>query len=174
MSTIWCVLHCKPNKEEFVHRELESRGVAHFYPFVTVVPVNPRSRKRRPYFPGYIFVHIDLDNETQASALRWVPGTVGLDPCDGLVAGVPERLVNALQKRMAELPAIMAAERTFRPGDRVRVVSGPFAGYEGIFDMNLSGQERVQVLLRYLHHNIRKVDINTASLVKVTAAGTTS
>lgn len=167
MSQSWCVLQCKPYKEEFVHKELSYNNVEHYFPAIHVKPVNPRSRKIRPYFPGYIFVHINLDDENQTASLRWVPGTVGLVSFDGLVSDVPDSLINALQKRVAELPAKLAAEQALNPGDRVRVVYGPFEGYEGIFDMNLSGKERVQVLIRYLRDNVRRVEISRSSLVKV-------
>ena len=42
-----------------------------------VQPVNQRARKKKPNFPGYLFIHMDLEQENP-SALRWMPGAVGL------------------------------------------------------------------------------------------------
>ena len=36
----------------------------------------------------------------------------------------------------------------FKPGETVMVHSGPFAGYEAIFDVRLPGTERVRILLK--------------------------
>ena len=45
-------------------------------------PVNPRSSKIWPYFPRYMFAHVDLD-EVGLSALSWVPGAIGIVQFDG-------------------------------------------------------------------------------------------
>jgi transcription antitermination factor NusG len=152
-------LHCKPNKEDFVHHELACNQIDHFYPRLAVKPVNPRSRKIRPYFPGYIFVHLDMETESQITSLRWIPGTVGLVSFDGRAADVPENLIIALQKRVMEKQASQIKEHTFKPGDPIRVLSGPFEGYDGIFDMTLSGTQRAQILIKYLHGLVMKVDL---------------
>jgi transcriptional antiterminator NusG len=38
----------------------------------------------------------------------------------------------------------------FRRGDRVRITSGPFEGFEGMFDTRLGGQTRVRILIGFL------------------------
>ena len=60
MSELWYALRSKPNKEEALWRELTARSYEVFYPQLHVQPVNPRSRKVLPYFPGYLFINIDL------------------------------------------------------------------------------------------------------------------
>jgi len=37
-----------------------------------------------------------------------------------------------------------------KPGDEVNISSGPFAGYEALFDARLPGSERVRVLIKML------------------------
>ena len=51
----WYAMQTKVHKEALVCQQLEQRGIEIFYPKLRVKPVNPRSRKERPYFPGYIF-----------------------------------------------------------------------------------------------------------------------
>ncbi len=61
------------------------------------------------------------------------------------------------------------------PGVEVKITSGPFAGYDGIFDSRLSGTERVRVLLtliakkQYRREQPRPilVDINVNSIARV-------
>lgn len=47
----------------------------------------------------------------------------------------------------------------------MRITHGPFAGYEAIFDMRLSGSERVQVLLQMLGRLV-KVQVNAGAIEK--------
>jgi transcriptional antiterminator RfaH len=61
MAVEWFVLHSKPHKEELLAEQLELRRIETFYPRIRVQVVNPRARKVRPYFPGYVFMHVDLD-----------------------------------------------------------------------------------------------------------------
>jgi transcription antitermination factor NusG len=152
MAIFWYAMHSKPNKEEFLAKQLEAYGIEVFYPQLRVRPVNPRARKIVPYFPNYLFIHADLD-ETNLSALRWMPGASGLVSFDTEPASVPEPLVIALQKQLETLNAF---SQNFldelKRGDRVLVQSGPFEGYEAIFDERLPGRDRVRVLLGFLQH----------------------
>ena len=61
MAVSWYVLHSKPRKEEFLAEQLELRKIETFAPCIRVQVVNPRARKVKPYFPGYIFVRTDLE-----------------------------------------------------------------------------------------------------------------
>ncbi len=114
MSLAWYVLHSKPNKEEFLRQQLTSRQVDHFYPTVVVTPVNPRSRKIRPFFPGYLFVHMDLDEVNQSPSLQWMPGAVGLVAFDGKAAEVPDGLIAALKQRLGEDAILRKEEHNFQ------------------------------------------------------------
>jgi transcriptional antiterminator RfaH len=109
--------------------------------------VNPRARKLRPYFPGYLFVNVDWEQDG-FSALRWVPGAIGWVEFGGQPAWVPDALVHAIQRKVAAINEAGAKKRNgLQPGEQVVVLEGPFAGYEAIFDDHASGEERVRVLL---------------------------
>ena len=150
MSVSWYAMRSKPNKEDFLARQLEASKVKVFFPCLRVTPVNPRSRKLRPYFPNYLFVHVDLD-EVNVSTLQWMPGASGLVSFGGEPASVPDFLIGAVQKQVELLNAssrdLMSG---LQFGDPVVIQDGPFSGYEAIFDTKLSGQDRVRVLLNLL------------------------
>ncbi len=166
MAEYWYVLRTKPKKEHFVQQQLVARQVPLYFPAVRVKPVNPRASKVRPYFPGYLFVRADLEQEGQ-NAFSWLPGTVGLVQFGGEPAVVPDNLVHELKERLALLAeAEQAQQNGLRQGDRVRIVSGPFAGYEAIFDLRLAGKERVQVLLAFLSRHPQPVKLRAADVVK--------
>ena len=82
MTLHWYVLRSKPRKEEFLSEQLESRRVDTYCPRIRVQVVNPRARKVRPYFPGYVFVHADIQ-QTGLSAFQYIPGAPGWSPLAG-------------------------------------------------------------------------------------------
>lgn len=150
MALQWYALRSKPLKEDLVWKQLNSQGIESFYPRMKVHPVNPRARKVKPYFPGYLFIHVDLD-AVGISPLKWMPHTLGLVTFGDEPATVPENLIHALEKRIKEINE--AGGEIFdglRKGDKVWIHSGLFSGYEAIFDHRLPGKERVRVLLQFL------------------------
>ena len=159
MTAYWYALHSKPQKEEFLAGQLELRRIETFCPRIRVQVVNPRARKIRPYFPGYIFVHLDLE-KTTLSTLRYIPGTAGVVMFGGEAAHVPEGLIHAIRQRVEEINA--AGGELFdalKSGETVVIHSGPFAGYEAIFDARLPGTERVRVLLKLLHNRQLQMEL---------------
>jgi transcriptional antiterminator RfaH len=150
MANHWYALRSKPRKEDIVWRQVRTQGFEVFYPRLKVQPVNPRSRKVRPYFPGYMFVQADIE-EVGLSTFQWMPHAMGLVTFGDEPAIVPENLVYAIRKRVEEIAA--AGGELFdglERGDKVVISSGPFAGYEAIFDARIPGSERVRVLLQLL------------------------
>jgi transcriptional antiterminator RfaH len=146
MMLNWFAMRSKPNKEEFLASQLRASGLVVFLPLLRVKPVNPRSRKIRPYFPNYLFVQVDLEN-INVSDLKWMPGASSLVSFDGEPASVPDLLIEALQKQVErENESLRNETKNFQAGDTVLIQNGPFAGYEAVFDMSISGEDRVRVL----------------------------
>ncbi len=150
MTMDWYALHTKPNKEDIACHLVKARGYEVFYPILVVRPVNPRARKVRPYFPGYMFVHADL-GKVGATAFRFIPHVRGLVAFGGEPARVPDAVIFALQKRVRLAAALRRdpLQGVVR-GDAVLIQEGPLTGYEAMFDERLSGRARVRVLLSVL------------------------
>lgn len=162
----WYVLRSKPRKERVLHREVRSRKIECFFPRIAVKPVNPRSAKVRPYFPGYMFVHIDID-EVGMSTFSWMPFSQGLVSFDSEPASVPERLILALKKHMQEVSDKGMFHRDqFEAGTPVRVIEGPFQGYQAVFDSQLEGHERVRILLQLLNNRRLPVELHAGQIAQ--------
>jgi len=167
MNENWYALRIKPHKERAVDEQLRSWDILTYLPMVRVKPKNPRAAKQKPYFPGYLFVRTDLDI-VGANTMNWMPGTLGLVSFGGIPATVPENLIHELQQRLTQIEAaggLILAD--LEPGDKVRIVEGPFAGYEAIFDMRVPGKDRVQVLLSFLSQYPQPVEIDPESIKKI-------
>jgi transcription antitermination factor NusG len=164
MNASWYVLRSKPLREMALWQQAVSQGFEVFYPRIPAPAVNPRSRKIVPYFPGYMFVRMVLE-EIGLSVFQWMPYAHGLICFDDTPADVPDALIDAIRARV---DAIMAAGGELflglKRGDAVTIKSGPFAGYNAIFDERLSGGDRVRVLLELLNHRQVPVELNERQL----------
>lgn len=147
----WYLLHSKPNKEDFVLQQLRFYNIDAYYPYIKVQPSNPRARKTKPYFPGYLFVKADLDI-VGTSILKWIPGARGLVDFGSELPSVPDDLVQTLRFYLERMNnANSKPHEKYMPGDKVMIQSGPCAGFQAIFDTYMPGHERVRVLLKTLH-----------------------
>ncbi len=171
MSLQWFVLRSKPNKELALWREVSARGLECFYPQLRVQPVNPRSRKIRPYFPGYLFLHTDIE-QVGTSAFQWIPFSSGLVAFDGLPAMVPDNLIGAIRRHVDEINAAGGEQFVgIKQGETVMIQGGPFDGYEAIFDVRLAGTERVRVLLKLLRARQMSVELPAAQVQRLRQKG---
>jgi transcription antitermination factor NusG len=157
MTANWYAMRSKPNKETLLCSQLDLHQIHFYNPQIKVHPVNPRARKIRSFFPGYLFTRIDF-NQTPLSELLWLPASAGLVSFGGEPATIPENLIQAIRNHVEELnlTGIDLIQR-FKPGDRVVIQDGPLAGYSAIFDKRISGSDRVRVLLQLLHRKQMQV-----------------
>jgi transcription antitermination factor NusG len=157
----WYVAHSKPNNEELLWKQFRLRNFESYYPCLNVSTVNPRARKVQPYFPGYLFVHVDLDLVGR-STLKWVPGGIGLVSFGDEPEPIADSMVYSIRQRVEKLKT--ASEKnaiSLCKGDHIVICDGIFAGYEGIFDVQLSGLDRVRVLLSLLEKQLIPVEMPT-------------
>jgi len=152
MTAHWYVLRSKPNREEFLEGQLLSRNVEVYFPRLRANPVNPRARKFKAYFPGYLFVRVDLEHNL-ASILERIPGVANLVKFGGETPDVPEHLLNAIRAKVDAINTAGGIRKAgLRAGTLVKIERGPFEGYEGIVDERIPGKERVRVLLHFLQN----------------------
>ena len=152
--------------EELLWQQLLAREIECFYPRIPANPVNPRARKIKAYFPGYLFVNTDLE-ALGISGFQWMPYATGLIMFGGEPAVVPEALIYALRQRVDEITragGLVLDE--VKPGERVVIQDGPFSGYEAIFDVRLAGKERVRVLLQMLTRRIVPLELSAGQIKK--------
>jgi transcriptional antiterminator RfaH len=165
----WYVMHSKPRKEAFLRERLRIQRIEVYLPSIRVKPVNPRAKKEQPFFPGYLFVHVDLE-QIPLSEFRWMSGSIGLVCYGGEPAYVGDALIREMQKQVEEITdsANSYVDR-FRPGDLVVINDGPFATYKAMFDCRLSGSDRVRVLLELLQDQTIHLELSGTQLQLLTS-----
>lgn len=164
----WYVMHSKPQKEALLRERLRIQRIEVYLPSIRVKPVNPRARKVQPFFPGYLFVHVDLET-IPISELRGIPGSIGIVSYGGEPAYVGEALIRAIQKQVEEInDSFNGYLDRFQAGDLVVINDGPFATYQAMFDCRLSGQDRVRVLLELLQGQKIRLELSGRQLQPLT------
>jgi transcriptional antiterminator RfaH len=147
----WAAARLEPHRE---HLALHFLGLNGFETYLPRIRERRLVRSRRvvvtpPLFPGYAFIAIEL----QWHAARWCPGVLSLVMDGERPAKVPDRDIADLRSRERDgyvvLPKQPKPNSSFRPGDRLRVCSGPFAGSFGLF-AGMAPRDRVLVLLKML------------------------
>jgi|SRR5688572_11698733 transcription elongation factor/antiterminator RfaH len=148
----WYALHSKFQQETMLWEQLGLRNIDAYYPRIIVHPVNPRAKKIKPYFPGYMFVNVDLE-QVGGSTFQWIPGVARMVSFGNEFTPISDHLMQAIRERVDALNASESKSfENFQQGDLVIVRSGVFAGYEAIFDSRLPGQDRVRVLLQLIEN----------------------
>ena len=111
---------------------------------VELVKGQKRSTTRK-FFPGYMFVQMDLDQET----FHLVKNTPKIT---GFLGGtkptpVPAHEITGVQSSMTEGKAKPKARVVFEAGDTVRVVDGPFANFSATVEEVKPDKQKVKVLV---------------------------
>jgi transcription antitermination factor NusG len=126
----WYAVYTCANHERCTADQFRSRGIDHFLPQYESVR-KWKDRKVRlslPLFPGYVFVHLALQD--RLSVLQ-VAGVVRLVGFNGQPTAVPAEDVARIREFLSQ--GFRAEPHPFlQIGRRVRVHSGPLAGMEGI------------------------------------------
>jgi len=157
MANEWYVLQTKPRKEDLVAHQVGARQAHVFYPrLVESLPLTPTSQRRvAPMFPGYLFVNLDILE--RGKGVRYTPGVKDFLRCDGEPEPVSAEIVERLMSRTGPTGIYEVPPPHFERGRRLRIEDGPFRGLEVIFEEELSGPERVAVLLAEVNLQARVV-----------------
>ena len=152
----WYALHTLSHKEKLVAGQLRERKLNVFLPLALLHRPGRHAVTEQPYFPGYLFVRADLV-ETGTAPFLWTPGLRSILKVGGEPVSVSDALIAELSRHLQEMrEAGGLIFHAIQSGDRVKITSGPFAGYEAIFDARLAGSERVRVLVELIQHRARR------------------
>jgi transcriptional antiterminator NusG len=153
----WYVIHCYSGYENKVRHNLEQRietmGMRDKV-FDVVVPtqeeIEVRDGKRRTVerhiFPGYVLVNMILSEESWF-VVRNTPGVTGFVGMGTLPTPLRSEEVAQILKRMeAEAPTIKVS---FKVGERVRIIDGPFNDFRGMVSEIDSERTKVRVMVSF-------------------------
>lgn len=153
----WYVVHCYSGREQKVKHKLERRirslGMEDKV-FQVVVPTEDEMELRqgerrtveRRIFPGYLLVQMILDDDSWY-VVRDTPGIIGFVGMGDKPTPLRPAEVSGIMDRMeAEAPTIKVS---FEPGEKVRIVDGPFDGFIGMVDEIDMDRATVHVMVSF-------------------------
>ena len=143
----WYIVQTKPRQELRAEEHLQQQGDEVFSPFLTIENIRSGQRQssRSALFPGYLFVRF-LNNPSLISKVRSTRGVRHL-----LVFGSqPARLADDIVRDIKERCRGDNVQETLKKGQKVRIESGPFQLYEGIFE-EYDGERRAVIFLSLLN-----------------------
>jgi Transcription termination factor nusG len=147
MAPSWYILRSKPNKEEFFWGQLVAHFIEVYYPYIRAKAVSPRAHKDKPFFPGHLFIYVNL-LETTPAFLDWLPGSKGLVMHKEQPLMVPPQLIASIRRQVDRINAMNGeGMHDLQLGRSFCLQESALAGYETIFDDCLSRNERVHRLL---------------------------
>jgi transcriptional antiterminator NusG len=145
MSKQWYVLHAFANYEKKVKAALEERielsGFKERFGQVLVpseevveMRAGQTRRSERKFFPGYVLVEMELDDDTW-HLIKETPRVMGfIGGKADKPAPITQAEANAILQRMDEGVEAPKPKTLFEPGEMVRVTEGPFNDFNGVVE----------------------------------------
>ena len=153
----WYVIHCYSGYENKVRHNLEQRietmGMKDRI-FDVVIPTQEeievkdgkRKTVERHVFPGYVLVNMILSEESWY-VVRNTPGVTGFVGMGNEPTPLrPEEVQQILRRMEAEAPHVKVS---FKVGERVRIVDGPFNDFRGIVSEIDMEKTKVRVMVNF-------------------------
>ena len=153
----WYVIHCYSGYENKVRHNLEQRietmGMKDMI-FDVVIPtqeeIEVKDGKRRTVerhiFPGYVLVNLALSEESWY-VVRNTPGVTGFVGMGNNPTPLrPEEVAQIVKRMEAEAPTVKVS---FKVGERVRIVDGPFNDFRGVVAEIDMERTKVRVMVSF-------------------------
>ncbi|MBT5891381.1 MAG: transcription termination/antitermination protein NusG [Chromatiales bacterium] len=161
MALRWYVVHAYSNFENKVKGSLEERikltGLEDKFgeilvPTEKVVEMREGQRRssERKFFPGYVLVQMELDDETW-HMVKEVPKVLGfIGGSSDRPAPISEAEANQILNRVTEGVDKPRPKVMFEPGEVVRVVEGPFNDFNGVVETVNYEKNKLRVAVQIL------------------------
>lgn len=155
MASHWYVVHVYSGFEkkvaESIKEQAQRKKLNHLIEEVLVPTENVTEVKRgekvqteKQFFPGYVLVKVNLNDDTW-HLIRNIPKVTGFLGGQGKPMPVSPAEVERIQKQVAEGTARSYSADDFEVGQEVQVCDGPFTSFNGIVEEIDSERSRLKV-----------------------------
>jgi len=151
----WYIVHTLSGVEEKVKSNLEARIEAFNYHHqiekvvipkeqVTEVKLGKKKVLERKFFPGYILIHMEMNDDTWLF-VRNTPGITAFIGPRRKPFPISQEEVDRILVKAEESKAKPAPKVSFEPGENIRVVEGPFVNFNGVVEHIYPDKGKVKV-----------------------------
>ncbi len=157
MASNWYVIHTLTGQEEKVKASIESHvqeGALKDKVFQVLIPTEQVSEVKdgkkkislRKFFPGYILVQIDLDDEAWYK-IRNIQGVTGFIGTKTKPIPLLESEVSHIIKQTEERKEKPTPKVVFEKGDSVKIIEGPFINFSGTVEEVNPDKGKIKVMV---------------------------
>ncbi|MCX7981545.1 MAG: transcription termination/antitermination protein NusG [Syntrophales bacterium] len=144
MAHRWYVVHTYSGFENRVKLSLMERvqaaGKQEYFSEILIPEENieelvqgEKKTSKRKFFPGYILVRMELNDETW-HLVKNTPKVTGFIGSRERPVPIPDEDVEILRKRIDEGTLKPKPKFKFEVGDHVKIIDGPFTNFDGVID----------------------------------------
>jgi len=157
MASKWYVIHTLTGQEEKVKTTIEGKlqeGVLKEKVFQVLIPTEQVSEVKdgkkkislRKFFPGYVLLEMDLDDETWY-VVRNIPGVTGFIGTKTRPTPLLESEVKQIIKQTEDRKEKPTPKVIFEKGDSVKIIEGPFINFSGNVEEVNPDKGKIKVML---------------------------
>ncbi|MEW6683454.1 MAG: transcription termination/antitermination protein NusG [Nitrospirota bacterium] len=158
MAASWYVVHTYAGFENRVKQAIEERAKSFglsdqirkvMIPTEEVVEIREGKRRMstKKFFPGYVLVEMDM-NDTTWQLVKNTPKVTGfVGGGEAYPTPITEDEMSTLMSQMDSTAVKPRSKTQFQKGESVRIIDGPFLGFNGIVDEVHQEHSKVKVLV---------------------------
>ena len=151
----WFILHTLSGAEDKAKLNLEARIKSHNYQDaidkivvpkeqITEVKLGKKRVLERKFFPGYILIYMDMNDDSWLFVRR-TPGITTFIGPRRKPLPIPQEEVDRILIKAEQSKAKPAPKVTFEKGESIRVVEGPFINFNGTIEEIYPDKGRLKV-----------------------------
>jgi transcription antitermination factor NusG len=163
----WYAVQTRPHHEKRVEDRLRMNSLQTFLPLHRCRHLwknGVRAVLEIPLFPCYLFARTSVYDRVKV--LR-IPGVIGLASSSAHPSKIPAEDIETLRAAVEHLRAI--PHPYLNAGDRVRIISGPLAGMEGILirrKQELRVVVSIEIIMRSIAVEVSELEIEAIRSVR--------
>ena len=176
MAKKWYVIHTQTGAEEKVKSAIEKRAESNnmkeaiaqvLIPTEQVSEVKEGKKKitQRKFFPGYVLVEMDLNDNTWY-LVKSIPGVTGFVGAGARPLPLQEAEIDTILKQAKDAKEKPTPKVTFEKGEAVRVTDGPFTNFNGTIEDTNVAKGKIKVMIS-IFGRATPVELETWQVEKV-------
>lgn len=158
VTASWYVVHTYAGFENRVKQAIEERSKSFglseqirkvMIPTEEVVEIRDGKRRMstKKFFPGYVLVEMDMNDMTRQLVKNTPKVTGFVGGGESYPPPITEAEMSTLMNQMDTTAVKPRSKTQFQKGENVRIIDGPFLGFNGIVDEVHQEHSKVKVLV---------------------------
>ncbi|MDH4462148.1 MAG: transcription termination/antitermination protein NusG [Spirosomataceae bacterium] len=182
-ETNWYVLRAVSGQEKkikaYIESEVGRQGLAEYVPQIMLpsekifeLRNGKKTIREKTLFPGYVFIEADIKYGEVSHIITSTPGVIGfLSWNDGKTSKTPIALRQSEIKRiLGKIDDVAVVEEvaqssSFTKGEIVKVIDGPFSGFDGTIEDIYEDKKKLNVMVKIFGRNT-PVELNYSQVEK--------